>query len=368
MKNILYIGPYKENTGLGRSARRYIDALGYDFDINLSIRPIYFTPYLDNSNEAGKDYVEFEDNISQNYDMVIQHGFANCFEYREEFGENVCIPIVDTYNIGHTGWAERINMMDRVIVPSVWSRQSILDAGVNIKTNIIPEPFNMEHFNKDHPDLFDNQDNDFVFYYIAKHKDKNNIKALIAAFLMEFTKNDDVKLLIKTDMQGFDDQESERMIAYDIKQIERSLRIDAKTSQIPRIIVGHYEQEYIMRMHNQCDCYVDVCKAQNFGASSIESMLFDNITIVNSGTGANTYINNQNGIEIESILTNVYSKDFYMENTFTIYEKWREPFLDSIRSSMREAYEMDQKQKQDKLNNFDKQIFTEQHFLKELFK
>ena len=38
------------------------------------------------------------------------------------------------------------------------------------------------------------------------HQDKNNMKAVLAAFLLEFKKHDDVKLVIKTDKIGFDNQ------------------------------------------------------------------------------------------------------------------------------------------------------------------
>lgn len=368
MKNILYIGPYKENTGLGRSARRYIDALGYNLDINLSIRPIYFSPYLDTGNESGKDYVEFEENYSKSYDMVIQHGIANCFEYREEFGENIAITDIDTMGIYHTGWIDRINMMDRVIVQSNWSKQSLEQAGLTTRAQVLPEPFDLSKFHHNYDPLFSNPNNDFVFYYIGKHQDKNNIKALLAAFFLEFQKHDDVKLIIKTDISGFDHQEAEKIITYDIQQVERSLRINSKYVQAPHVIIGYYEQEYMMRLHNQCDCYVNVCRCESFGASAIESALFGNLTIVNEGIGANTYINQTNGLEIESFLTNVYSKDYYMENTYTIYEQWRDPYLDSIREQMRLAYETTQDIKTQKINNFDKSIFSEEAFIKQLLK
>lgn len=366
MKNILYIGPYKENTGLGRSARRYIDALGYNFDINLSIRPVYFTPYLDSHNESGKDYEEFEDNSSKYYDCIIQHGIPNCFEYRKDFGENIAITDIDTLGIGHTGWIDRINMMDRIIVQSDWSKKSLQQAGLNTKVQVVPEPFDLQKFDQKYEPLFDNPNKDFVFYYIGKHQDKNNIKALLAAFFLEFKKHDDVKLIIKTDVTGFDHQEAEKIITYDIQQVERSLRVNGKHVQSPHVIIGYYEQEYMMRLHYQADCYVNVCRCESFGASAIESMLFNNLTITNSGIGSNTYINKYNGFEIESFLTNVYSKDFYMENTYTIHEQWREPYLDSIREQMRKAYETTKSEKVQKLQKFNRNQFSEKTFIESI--
>jgi hypothetical protein len=366
MNNILYIGPYKENTGMGRSARRHIDALGYNFDVNLSIRPIYFTPYLDTANESGKDYSEFEDNSSSYYDIVIQYGIPNCFEYKKNFGKNICITDIDTLNIGHTGWVDRMNLMDHVVVQSQWSKRSLEHAGFRGKINIIPEPFNLSQFHNNYDTLFKNNNNDFVFYYIGKHQDKNNIKGLLSAFFLEFRKHDDAKLIIKTDMAGFDHQEAEKIITYDIQYVEKVLRVNSNHVQAPHVIIGYYEQEYLMRLHNQCDCYVNVCKAESFGASAIESALFGKLVITNHEIGSNSYINKYNGFEIQSMLTNVTSKDFYMENTFTVYEQWKEPFIDSIREQMRKAYETTKIQKQQKLQNFNNQQFAEASFVKSI--
>lgn len=258
-------------------------------------------------------------------------------------------------------------MMDRVIVQSEWSKKSLQQAGLNAKVQVIPEPFDLSKFHTDYDPLFNNHNNDFVFYYIGKHQDKNNIKSLLAAFFLEFKKHDDAKLIIKTDITGFDHQEAEKIITYDIQQIERTIRVNANYVQSPHIIIGYYEQEYMMRLHNQCHCYVNVCRCESFGPSAIESMLFNNLTITNSGIGSNSYINKNNGFEMESVLCNVSSKDFYIENTYTIYEKWREPYIDSIREQMRKAYETTPDQKTQKLTNFNRNEFSEEYFRNQLF-
>jgi glycosyltransferase involved in cell wall biosynthesis len=370
MKNILYIGPYKENTGLGRSARRYIDALGYNLDINLSIRPIYFTKNLDHINESGKDYNEFEENCSKSYDMVIQHGYAHSFVYMYEFGENICIPEINTYNIGHTGWTDRVNMMDTVIVPSRWVENSLKQSGCETKMKMIPEPFDIKRYdNFESRPIFDGQNDSFVFYYIANYNEINNILALITAFYLEFEKHDDVSLVIKTNQLGQPDlQEAQNFIKYEIQKLQKALRVKDQNINKPHILIGNYREDYIMNLHSQADCYVNTCKCEGFGAASIESMLFDNLTIVNQASGPNTYINRDNGFEIKSILSNIYSTEYYFEYENTIYEMWREPLLNSIKQQMRKAYETDEYVKAQKLSKFNKNIFTADYFIEELLK
>ena len=72
MQNILYIGPYKENNGLGRSSRRYLKSLSLHKNINLSCRPIYFTNQI--QLEGG------ETDFIQPYEIKNQQQFAIDFE------------------------------------------------------------------------------------------------------------------------------------------------------------------------------------------------------------------------------------------------------------------------------------------------
>jgi uncharacterized membrane protein (DUF106 family) len=56
-----------------------------------------------------------------------------------------------------------------------------------------------------------------------------------------------------------------------------------------------------------------------------------------------------------------------MEYEYTIHEMWREPYLNAIQQQMRKAYETSHEEKVQKLNNFNKEIFSQSHFIEKLF-
>ena len=204
MKNIFYLGPYKENSGLGRSSRRLIDCLNSSSNINLSIRPVYFSQntVFDPSEDRHLVFTENEENFSPNYDCIIQHGHPEMFEYHQKFGKNIGLVEIETMDLSHTGWIEKINLLDEVVVGSLFAAQSLYDSGVSIDIKIIPEPFNIEKFHKQYDNFFFNaagyENKPFVFYTIGQYSEKKNIKSIIVAFLLEFEKEENVKLFIKT--------------------------------------------------------------------------------------------------------------------------------------------------------------------------
>jgi hypothetical protein len=366
MKNILYIGPYKENSGLGRSSRRYINALGSSLDNNLSIRPVYFSTNIDITNDNNVDFTEYEDNSSSNYDAIIQHGYPDMFVYNKAFGKNIGIVDIETMRLEHTGWIERINLLDEAIVSSNFSKDALLGSGVKIPIKVVPEPFDIDKYHKDlHTPFFEElqkSSNPFIFYFIGNHTEKNNIKGIITAFFMEFNKNDNVRLIIKTNINTTNYADAEQIVAYDIDIIEKSLRIRKEEVVPPQVLIGNMSDADILRFHASCDCYVNAVRAESLSSSCIESALFGNLNIVTSGTGSNTYINRKNGLVVESVMSHVWSPTYYVDNTFTIYEKWYEPYVDSIREQMRRAYELTSEEKEAKRNNFDKNIFSYDNF------
>lgn len=369
MKNILYIGPYKEHSGLGRSARRYINALGSDIQTNLSIRPVYFTKNIDITNDNNIDFAEYEENSSTSYDAVIQHGYPDMFVYNAKFGKNIGIVDIETIRLEHTGWIERINLLDEVIVQSSFSKEALLGSGVKIPIKILPEPFDIPKYHKHlYPTFFEEiQKTDaFIFYFIGNHTDKNNIRGIITAFFMEFNIYDNARLIIKTNMNNTNYSDAEQVLTYDIDIIEKALRISKDNVIAPQILIGNMSDSDILRLHSSCHCYINAVKAESLSSSCIEAALLGNIPIVTEGIGSNTYINNTNGLVVESTMTNVWSSSYYIENVFTIYEKWHEPYIDSIRKQMRKAYEMTEQEKQVKRNNFDKKIFSYDHFNKNI--
>lgn len=367
MNNILYIGPYKDSNGYGYSSRRFIDCLSCNEDINLSIRPIFYnkshTLYPLNTDQ----YIDYEQNSSKFYDAVIQHGFPDFFVYNKNFGKNIGLCQIETKNIQRSGWKDKLNLMDEIWVGSIFAKDSIVDAGCRSRIKVIPEPYDLSKYNNDNlQPFFDIKDDKkpFIFYTIGQYTEKKNIKSIILAFMLEFNKNDNVRLFIKTGDYNIDSRELENIIKYDIHQI----KMISRKFDIPDIDVmtGVLKDIDILRLHKSGDCYINCVKADDGGSCAIESKLCNKIVITTKNIGSNSYFNTTNALMVNSSDAYVYSNDISNYGIFTINELWVEPDVDSLRKCMREAYFMNESKKELLNKNFSKQIFDKHSISKVL--
>lgn len=357
MKNILYIGHYEDINGLGASSRRYIDWLS---NYNLSIRPIYVTHSVLNEKSNKHDkYNEYENNSSRTYDTLIQHTLPEYLEYHKNFGKNIAIPEIETINIKHSGWIDKLNLMDEVWVNSQFSANSLINSGLKTPIRIIPEPYNIKKYQENKNSFFEYKDNKpFIFYTIGQYTEKRNIKNIIMAYLLEFNKQDNVKLFIKTYDHRKKNEDLEHIIKYDMSTIKNIIRKNPDSYPDIDILCGYLSDNDIIRLHRSSNCYINASKADGFGASAIEAALCDNIIINTKNIGSATYFNNTNAIMVNSLETPVMCSNTYSKNIFTIYEKWFEPEVLNLRQSLRKAYDLSSEQTKSLNNNFNKELFS----------
>lgn len=370
MLNVLYLGPYKQYDGIGHACKRYIDAISADLNIHLCIRPLFFSANLDLHKDEVSNYIEFENNYCDKYDILIQHGIPEFFEYNSHFGKNIGIVEIETTNLKHSTWVDKINLMDEIWVGSLASKDTLKAAGVTTVIKIVPQPYNLQKYNKTNYDDFfyfqKPEDRPYIFYTIGQYEEKNNIEAIIKAYLMEFSNIDNTKLFIKTGSHDMQDTDLEQLLQYDMSKIYGALRVDRTTINEPHIVLGDLSQTDLDRIHASSDCYVSASRGDCFGPNMIEGALFGNITIVTESTGVNTYINRYNGFVTKSHQTSVFTDKFISKQTRTIHEDWYDVDIDSLRKNMRLAYQTDSKEKSVMLNKFDRSVFDHKDFSKYL--
>lgn len=361
MKNILYLGPYKDSNGMGYASRRYIDCLSINTNINLSIRPIFYTKsHIVNPLELNR-YDQYEQNSSYSYDVVIQHGNPDMLEYNGRFGKNIGIVEIDTNNIERSGWIDKLNLMDEICVGSTNALDSLYNSSL-FKTvaKILPEPYDLDKYSETYDPFFQYEASNkpFIFYTIGQYGEQKNIKGIVLAYLLEFNPNDNVKLFIKTGDYHMNNEDLESHIGFDIQQIKNAIRKTSDRCCDIDMIYGILKDQDIIRLHHGASCYVNAVRADNFGSCAIEAMLSNKLIINTRGVGSSTYLNSNNALMVDSIPTSVYNPTSINTNSHTIYEQWCEPDIVSLRAKMRQAYFMSQEDKQKLLNNYHKDVFN----------
>jgi hypothetical protein len=140
-KNVLFIGPYRQNDGWGEAAKQYIRAL-IQSKCNLTIKPVYMSM---NTGPIPLDLLEYEDNKQDHYDVVIQNVLPHLLDYNGEFGKNIALIYTETSN-WHNGWRSRLNNMDEVWVPSKADCNNLHVSGVDTKAVEMPIPIDVSKF------------------------------------------------------------------------------------------------------------------------------------------------------------------------------------------------------------------------------
>lgn len=348
MKNILYIGPYREFSGIGNASRQYLKALSMAGH-NIMIKPLYntFKPFPENLIDP--DILDLETNILNSYDIVIQHVYPHqyCYDYR--FAKNIGILHLDSINY-HQNMLSYVELMDEVIVGSSFVANAIKLIDTNNKCNIriIPEPIDFNIIKKYKQDNQRINSGSYSFYTIGDFIYKKNIEKIIHAYLLAFTEDDDVELIIKTNHNDMDNDALNQAIEYETEKIFKSLKINTKFKK-PKIMVGHTDYKNILYIHNNCDCFINVSMGESFGYSTLEAMCFNNNIVVNSNIASAEIIDHKCGLFVGSkqVMTYDPNSPYFIYNTYN--QKWYDVSVEDVMEKMILAFTEDDSTKKSRI-------------------
>ena len=346
MDNILYIGPYREFSGMGNAARQYIKALVASGD-NISIRPSYniFKPFP--KEEIGNEILELESNFSKSYHKVIQHCYPHQVVLDKRFQQNICITHLESMGSNQT-IAQYLNIMDTIVVGSNYCVKALSSNGVDpSKIKIIPEPIDLEivsSYKENNPPKAKTS-SAFSFYTICDFVDRKNLDKMILAYSLACDKLDDIELVIKLKSFTNTDIHINESIEYFLSKIYSTIR--RNNIRKPQILLGETKYDTILYMHNNHDCFINVSSGESFGYSTLEAMAFENNIMVNKHIGSSEIIQENCGNLVETKSCQCLDSDrvYYLYNSINDY--WFVPEVSSIIENMyKSIYESKENKKQ----------------------
>jgi glycosyltransferase involved in cell wall biosynthesis len=348
MKNILYVGPYKQNDGWGYAARDYLKSISYacqKLGYNLKSSPIYLSGNIDNN--VPEDIKAHEKiNISGKFDTIIQKALpqAICPIYPYK---NIALCVFEQRNLGHSSYIKQVfSKMDGVWVPSKIEKEELIRAGIQ-STHNISQPIDCDEIDSSialtEKEKFDilklnsKYKNHTKFYFIGSFTTRKNIMNLIIAFSNEFKINDKAILIIKTDQMS---QQQREMIIKNIKDILSSSKYNKELRDNIILITDRMDRNQLLALHYSCDAFVCPSRGEAFCRPLAESIRIGKYPIAVDGTGASELIDvNVGGSLIPSHLEYVEpnplngSLDHECE-----LEQWCEPSMVNIRKILRKTH------------------------------
>jgi glycosyltransferase involved in cell wall biosynthesis len=307
-------------------------------DHNLSIAPVY----LSNSffNDIPIEMIQLENTKYDKYDIIIQNTLPTLFEKRP--GYNIGIYYSDTKNLQKSIFINKINIMDELWVCSESEKESLIKSGVTIPITVIGVGLNIDtlEINKDISplDIEDLQDK-FIFYCIGNYDERQNIGSVIIAYNREFSNDSNVRLIIKTNVNGKIDPTVSNEIQKTIIELKSKLRLYNRMNLYGNeiIICGDITKQQIMSLHKTGHCFVLSAKSECHSNDALEALYFGNNVLCTKDIHVASILKDHcvtvDSTETPIIMTNPPA--YFLYNS---WETWNEIHILDLQKKMREQY------------------------------
>ena len=334
---ILYIGPYREFSGAGNSARNYIHAL-YRAGYNVCIAPIYLTGDIYPENEISSEILPLENNYLKKYDIIIQH--CHPFDYIQDskFDLSVGIFQFNTQNLPKI-LRSRFSLVDKIVVNSRLNKnilQSILSHKDVDKVKYVPELICKELKNKDYSRYeWLKQSDPYIFYAIGDFIPRKNFLTLASAYIKTFRPEDNVQLIIKTKPHHLHNNYDilYKEVDYEISRIYDANKITKSIAPNIKMMMGKFQYDKLLNLHYNGSCYVDISKGENFGYATLEASFFNKDIIVNKEISSAEIVDTPYMVSSNIVSVNdPYTKSFVDNNT---HDTWTEIDYNSLCENLR---------------------------------
>jgi glycosyltransferase involved in cell wall biosynthesis len=349
MDNILFVGPYREFSGIGNASRNYIKSL-IKTGSNISIRPIYNLSANYEEVDLDQDIIELEANYSKKYHTIIQHCYPHQLLYNNKFDKH--IGILHFESCGYkSSVLQYLDIVDSIIVGSDFIKND-LKSKIKSSISTVPEPVDLEEIY-----LYKNASpsknrSSYNFYIIADWISRKNILDVVLAFANVASYYPNIELVIKTKSYNSEDADLHNVVEYDLSRLYSSMSYKVK----PKIVLGKISQEGMYYIHNNNDCYINMSSGESFSYSSLEALAFNNNIIVSRKTSQENFAKNDCGLIVNTEIDNCFdnAKMFPMYNSNKQY--WSKPIIKSIEEKMFEALQETKDKKQKRIGAQSQQI------------
>jgi len=335
---ILYIGCYREGTGWGNSAIDYILSLD-SAGVEVVCRPVK----LNNRNpEIPNRILELEARDSSGCDICIQHVLPHHMEYNSAFKKNIGLYFTETSSFEYSTWPNRINQLDEGWVSCQQSLDASIYSGVKIPLKVFPIPTNISRFERSYEPLeIPEVKNSFVFYFIGEAIRRKNLVALIKAFHLEFSVNEPVSLVIKTNKSNMSSEECHKHVSEICSQIKNNLKLYKQVDDYKKeiIITQRLTDDQMMGLHRSCDCFVMPSFGEAWCIPAFNAMGFGKTPICTNVGGMADFLKSGGGFLVEGNSEPVFGMTETFHDIYTGREDWCNIDIRYLQSEMRYVYD-----------------------------
>ncbi|NJB66729.1 glycosyltransferase involved in cell wall biosynthesis [Desulfobaculum xiamenense] len=238
------------------------------------------------------------------------------------------------------GWAESCNRMDEIWVPSRFNLETFARAGVDRELlHVVPHGFRPRDYRPSMTTpLTVGEAKGFNFLSIFEWTPRKGWDALIRAYVEEFSRDEDVRLIIRS-YQGGGVIGDVPPVHVQLAQFLRDIGHDP--DEIPRIdfIDAMVPSDLMPSLYKAADCFVLPTRGEGWGIPFTESMLMELPVIATRWSGHLEFMNDSNSylVDVDGIVP--VGEDQVRTNPLYGGQNWAEPSVGHLRELMRHVFE-----------------------------
>jgi glycosyltransferase involved in cell wall biosynthesis len=315
---------FLNQSGYSQAAQNYIMALHKtgECDIKISV----FGGKPSRSAVSDEKYEFFTKMIKKEEDperILIYHCIPNIQKRIKKPQRSIGFATFETFQPPES-WVDVLNTNDAIIVPSQFNYKIFSHMSIKKPLYYIPHCIDMDIYNKDVKPMLDTDK--YTFLFMGIWRERKGYKQLFEAWLREFTEDDNVQLLVKTDRP-------KKAEAY-LRQIMQQLGINKGNA--PIIFENKvFDEIDLPSFIKSADCLISPTMGEGFGYPGLQCMAMGVPVIITDHSGCRDYANKDTAILLD---VNGFVAYNNMDNIPQFRnKKWAFIEVDKIRRAMRFA-------------------------------
>lgn len=324
---VLFTGPIQDFSGFAHASRNFLRMLTQNPSLDVVARPLHYDQ-LDTGQrfQVPEWMTPLLAKPLINVDMCIQMTTCN-IEAQPIPG--VCNGLYTFFETDRLqpSWAAKAQQFDFLIVASKFNADTLLRSGVNRPILVAAPPCDVDEYNKSYePFTIANAGNRTVFYNICQLSTKKGIDTLLRAYFAAFVgMPDDVLLVLKTYVNMQNREQDERIVKEYVQAVKARCRIPLqKLPPILPLVYTMSDQE-IHSLHVRGDAYVNASRAEGWGIPVFDALAHGKTVISHARTGLQDYVNSQNSIVYNGMVSFFYDMPHPDPLLYTGVEQCFEP-------------------------------------------
>lgn len=302
MRRITFKAPLFDMSGYATLIRNIVLALDKQRGYDITVEPVRWinSGNIPLDSDSDKVLHEFEEKAyapdymrKMTEDTVIHASiapeFQNAYAQKKAFG----LTMLETDFIPQY-WAQKINLLKGVIVPSYFCMSSFMKSGVTVPIRTVPLGVDFDVFKPEGDTLFAPGEltTNFNFLVVGQwtQLDRKNIGETFKIFLETFKGRSDIGLIAKVNNLGVGTTDKIQCIER-LRNLRQQLGLGPNDGPKIYLLHGTMTQEEIAKLYRSAQAFVLPSMGEAWGMPILEAAASGLPVITTGGTGVETFLN-----------------------------------------------------------------------------